>query len=110
MTMGVSGIDPNKVVGTYVEARDWNELISDPDVLLLDTRNNYEVEIGSFAGAVNPGTNSFREFPDYVKNSLIPASTKKLLCSAPEVFAAKNPRRIFVSRGLRMSITSKAGF
>ena len=78
VTMGVSGIDPNKVVGTYVEARDWNELISDPDVLLLDTRNNYEVEIGSFAGAVNPGTNSFREFPDYVKKQLNPCKHKKV--------------------------------
>ena len=78
VTMGVLGIDPNKVVGTYVEARDWNELISDPDVLLLDTRNNYEVEIGSFAGAVNPGTNSFREFPDYVKKQLNPCKHKKV--------------------------------
>ncbi len=78
VTMGVSGIDPNKIVGTYVEARDWNELISDPEVLLLDTRNKYEVEIGSFAGAVNPGTDSFREFPDYVKKQLDPGKHKKV--------------------------------
>lgn len=78
VTMGVAGIDPNKIVGTYVEARDWNELISDPEVLLLDTRNKYEVEIGSFAGAVNPGTDSFREFPDYVKKQLDPGKHKKV--------------------------------
>ncbi|MEC7080392.1 MAG: rhodanese-related sulfurtransferase [Pseudomonadota bacterium] len=78
VTMGVAGIDPNKIVGTYVEARDWNALISDPEVLLLDTRNKYEVEIGSFAGAVNPGTDSFREFPDYVKKQLDPGKHKKV--------------------------------
>ena len=78
VTMGVAGIDPNKIVGTYVEARDWNALISDPEVLLLDTRNRYEVEIGSFAGAVNPGTDSFREFPDYVKKQLDPGKHKKV--------------------------------
>ena len=78
VTMGVAGIDPNKIVGTYVEARDWNALIADPEVLLLDTRNKYEVEIGSFAGAVNPGTDSFREFPDYVKTQLNPGKHKKV--------------------------------
>lgn len=78
VTMGVAGIDPNKIVGTYVEARDWNALIADPEVLLLDTRNKYEVEIGSFAGAVNPGTDSFREFPDYVKKQLDPGKHKKV--------------------------------
>ena len=78
VTMGVSGIDPNQIVGTYVEAPDWNDLISDPGVLLLDTRNKYEVEIGSFAGAINPGTASFREFPDYVKNQLDPSKHKKV--------------------------------
>ena len=78
VTMGVSGIDPNKHVGTYVEPRDWNELISDPDVLLLDTRNKYEVEIGSFAGAINPSTDSFREFPEYVKGQLEPSKHKKV--------------------------------
>ncbi|HBW84214.1 MAG TPA: hypothetical protein DEF79_09265 [Gammaproteobacteria bacterium] len=78
VTMGVSGIDPNQIVGTYVEAWDWNDLISDPGVLLLDTRNKYEVEIGSFAGAINPRTASFREFPDYVKNQLDPSMHKKV--------------------------------
>ena len=56
VTMGVPGIDPNDLVGTYVEPSDWNALISDPDVLVLDTRNDYEIEIGSFEHAVNPET------------------------------------------------------
>ena len=78
VTMGVDNIDPNDIVGTYVEPRDWNALISDPDVLVLDTRNDYEVEIGSFEHAVNPNTASFRELPDYVADHLDPTVHKKV--------------------------------
>jgi UPF0176 protein len=67
VTLGVDGIDPNRQAGTYVEPRDWNRLISDPEVLVLDTRNDYEVEIGSFEGAINPQMETFREFPAYVQ-------------------------------------------
>ncbi len=69
VTMGVDGVDPNTTVGTYVDPQDWNALISDPDVILIDTRNDYEVEIGTFKGAVNPDTQTFREFPDWVENN-----------------------------------------
>jgi len=78
VTMGVEGIDPNDIVGTYVDPSDWNELISDPDVVLLDTRNDYEVEIGTFKNAVNPETETFREFPDYVSKTLNPKKQKKV--------------------------------
>lgn len=78
VTMGVDGIDPNAVVGTYVKVKDWNALISDPEVLLIDTRNDYEVEIGSFKGAVDPHTKTFREFPDYVKRNVDPGKHKKV--------------------------------
>ncbi|PXF29637.1 hypothetical protein WH50_19695 [Pokkaliibacter plantistimulans] len=78
VTMGVEGIDPNKVVGTYVKPQDWNALISDPDVLLVDTRNDYEVQIGTFKGAINPMTETFREFPEYVKQNLDPGKHKKV--------------------------------
>jgi UPF0176 protein len=78
VTMGVQDIDPNEIVGTYVDVEDWNELISRPDVLLLDTRNKYEVEIGTFDGAVNPETDSFREFPEYVARHLDPGNHKKV--------------------------------
>ena len=78
VTMGVTGIDPNKVVGTYVEAEDWNAIISDPDTLLIDTRNEYEVGIGSFVNAVNPNTQTFREFPGYVEKHFDPAKHKKV--------------------------------
>ena len=66
VTMGVEGIDPLEGAGAYVQPSDWNALISDPDTLVIDTRNDYEVAIGTFAGAVDPQTSSFREFPDWV--------------------------------------------
>lgn len=78
VTMGLDGIDPTRLVGTYVKPEDWNALISDPDVLLVDTRNDYEVNIGSFTGAINPETASFREFPQYVNRHLDPTKHKKI--------------------------------
>jgi len=76
--MGVEGIDPNRTVGTYLSPEEWNAVISDPETLLIDTRNDYEVEVGTFKGAINPETRTFREFPDYVKDTLDPAKHKKV--------------------------------
>ena len=67
VTMGQPGIDPLTGAGCYVAAGDWNALISDPETILIDTRNAYEVGVGTFAGAVDPGTASFREFPDWFR-------------------------------------------
>ena len=67
VTMGQPGIDPLTGAGTYVSARDWNALIAQPDTILIDTRNDYEVRIGSFAGAVDPQTASFRDFPEWFR-------------------------------------------
>lgn len=78
VTMGVEGIDPTLVVGTYVKPQDWNALISDPEVLLIDTRNDYEFEIGTFENAVNPVTETFREFPEYVEKNLDKEKHKKV--------------------------------
>jgi len=78
VTMGVDGIDPNDSAGTYVDPNDWNRLISDPDVVVIDTRNEYEIAIGSFEGAENPHTDSFREFPDYVERNLDPQQDQKI--------------------------------
>ena len=78
VTMGVEGIDPNLTVGTYVKPKDWNALISDPEVLLIDTRNDYEIEIGTFENAVNPNTETFREFPEYVAKNLDKTKHKKV--------------------------------
>ena len=78
VTMGVENIDPNRIVGTYIKPNEWNALISDEEVMLIDTRNEYEVEIGTFKNARNPHTNTFREFPDYVKENLDPKQHKKI--------------------------------
>ncbi|QHJ11528.1 hypothetical protein FX988_01762 [Paraglaciecola mesophila] len=78
VTMGVEGIDPLRTVGTYVKPQDWNALISDPNVTVIDTRNDYEIEIGTFKNAINPKTESFREFPQYVKDNLEPSKNKKV--------------------------------
>ncbi len=66
VTMGVEAVDPLQSAGTYVEPRDWNALIGDPDTLVIDTRNAYEISLGTFREAVDPGTASFREFPEWV--------------------------------------------
>ncbi len=78
VTMGVEGIDPRKTVGTYVKPTEWNALISDPDVTVIDTRNGYEIEIGTFKNAIDPKTDTFREFPEYVSKALDPEKNKKV--------------------------------
>ncbi|MDO6965407.1 oxygen-dependent tRNA uridine(34) hydroxylase TrhO [Rhizobium alvei] len=69
VTMGVEDCDPLKVVGTYVDPKDWNALITDPDTILIDTRNDYETAIGIFKGAVDPNIKTFREFPAWVQEN-----------------------------------------
>lgn len=78
VTMGVPGIDPLHTVGTYIDPADWNALIDDPGVTLIDTRNGYEVALGTFRGATDPDTDSFREFPQYVDEHLDPAEHPKV--------------------------------
>ncbi|RZJ18613.1 MAG: rhodanese-related sulfurtransferase [Brevundimonas sp.] len=65
VTMGVPDMDPTREVGTYVSPADWNALIADPDTIVIDTRNDYEGDIGAFEGAIQPNTRTFREFPDW---------------------------------------------
>lgn len=69
VTMGVEDVDPLVDVGAYVEPRDWNRLIEDPETLVIDTRNDYEIAIGSFERAIDPGTKSFRAFPEWVERN-----------------------------------------
>jgi UPF0176 protein len=78
VTMGVPNVNPNSTVGTYVKPQDWNAIISDPDVIVLDTRNDYEVHIGTFKGAADPKTATFREFPKYVAENLDKTKHKKV--------------------------------
>lgn len=78
VTMGVPGINPVKMAGTYVKPEDWNRLLDDPDVIVVDVRNEYEVAAGTFKGAINPHTNSFGELPEWVRQ-------EKSLRSKPKV-------------------------
>ncbi len=78
VTMGVQGIDPRHTVGTYLNAEEWNALLQDPEVVLVDTRNDYEYQVGSFKNAINPDTKTFREFPQYVQENLNPEQHKKI--------------------------------
>ncbi len=78
VTLGIPGVSPTKMVGTYVKPKDWNSIISDPEVILIDTRNDYEYSIGSFKNAINPRTTTFREFPEYVKTHFDPKKHKKV--------------------------------
>lgn len=78
VTLGVPGISPKMRVGRYVEPEDWNALITDPETVVIDTRNDYEYEVGTFQGAINPETKSFREFPKWVRENLDPTQVKKV--------------------------------
>ena len=78
VTLGVPGVSPIKMVGKYVKPQDWNKIISDPEVVLIDTRNDYECVIGTFKNAINPKTTTFREFPEYVKTHFDPKKNKKV--------------------------------
>ena len=78
VTLGDPQVDPNRQVGTYVAAAEWNALIESPDVILLDTRNAFEVEMGTFEGAVDPRISRFSEFKDFVQRELDPAKHRKV--------------------------------
>ncbi len=78
VALGRPDILPHRGTGEYVDARRWNELLADPDVLVIDTRNHYEVEVGTFPGAIDPGNDSFREFPEFAK-ALAEESTERPL-------------------------------
>jgi UPF0176 protein len=83
VTLGVPGVDPTQRVGTYVKPEAWNALISQPDVLLIDTRNTYETKMGSFKGATDPKTESFQEFPQWLKDrtDLTPKTRVAMFCT-----------------------------
>lgn len=78
VTLGLPQVDPSEQVGTYISPQEWNILISDPEVTVIDTRNDYEVKIGTFQRAQNPQTRSFRQFPEYVNHNLDPSKHKKV--------------------------------
>jgi UPF0176 protein len=78
VTLGDAAADPTRQVGTYVDPADWNDLIAAPDTLVLDTRNAFEVAMGTFEGAVDPGIRSFGQFKDFAANHLDPAKHRRI--------------------------------
>ncbi|MDX1976486.1 MAG: rhodanese-related sulfurtransferase [Pseudanabaenaceae cyanobacterium bins.68] len=78
ISLGIPNLDPSQVSGVRVAASDWNQLLQDPEVIVIDTRNEYEIELGSFVNAINPGIDSFREFPQYVQQNLDPRRDRKI--------------------------------
>lgn len=78
VTLGQPQANPTIAVGQYISPQEWNALIGDPEVVVIDTRNDYEVAIGTFAGAINPHTEHFRQFPEYVQGHLDPEKHKKV--------------------------------
>jgi UPF0176 protein len=78
VTIGIPEVNPNEVVGTYLDPEEWNKVISEPDTVLIDTRNDYEIKIGTFKRAIDPHTKTFREFPDYVQKHFDNQKHKKV--------------------------------
>lgn len=99
VTMGRPGIDPNQCVGRYASPEQWNALVDDPDCLVIDTRNDYEVEIGTFQGAINPNTTSFREFPEWVEENLDPSKHKKVAMFCTGGIRCEKSTSLLVSMG-----------
>jgi UPF0176 protein len=86
-------VEIEKGIGTHVKSADWNRIISDENTIVLDTRNDYEVEVGTFRGAINPRIEKFSDLPKLRRGKFRPREHKKSRCSAPAEFAAKNSRR-----------------
>jgi UPF0176 protein len=109
VSMGLPGVDPNEQVGTYVNPKDWNTLISDPQVTVIDTRNDYEVSIGTFKGAQNPQTESFGEFPEYVRNHLDPKKHKKVALFCTGGIRCEKASSFMLSQGFEEVYHLKGG-
>jgi len=100
VTLGVEGISPTKKVGKYVKPDEWNELISDPDTIIIDTRNTYEVDIGSFKGAVNPKTQSFRELPQFLEKNIKKYKGKKIAMFCTGGIRCEKATSFLVEKGI----------
>ena len=109
VTIGLPQVDPNEQVGTYVSPKDWNALICDPEVTVIDTRNDYEVSIGSFKGAQNPQTDSFRQFPDYIRQNLDPTKHKKVAMFCTGGIRCEKASSFMLSQGFQEVYHLKGG-
>lgn len=109
VTLGLPEVDPTEQVGTYVSPEEWNAIVSDPDVVVIDTRNAYEVGIGTFKGAKNPETNSFREFPEYVQQHLDPTKHKKVAMFCTGGIRCEKASSFMLSQGFQEVYHLKGG-
>jgi UPF0176 protein len=109
VTMGMPDVDPNECVGTYVDSQEWNQLIGDPDVLVIDTRNRYEVSIGTFKTAIDPQTQSFREFPQYVRDRLDPKQYKKVALFCTGGIRCEKASSLMLKQGFQQVYHLKGG-
>lgn len=109
VTLGVPEVKPSEQVGTYVNPKDWNEIISNPEVTVIDTRNDYEVNIGTFKFAANPQTESFREFPEYVSKNLNPDKQKKVAMFCTGGIRCEKATSYLLSQGFQEVYHLKGG-
>ncbi len=109
VTIGLPVIDPNEQVGTYVSPKDWNALICDPEVTVIDTRNDYEVHIGTFKRAHDPQTTSFRQFPEYVRNHLDPTKHRKVALFCTGGIRCEKASSFMISQGFEEVYHLKGG-
>jgi UPF0176 protein len=109
VTLGDATTDPAKAVGTYVDAVDWNDLIVAPDTLVIDTRNAFEVAMGSFAGAVDPGIKSFGQFKDFAARALDPQKHKKIAMFCTGGIRCEKASAYLLSRGFAEVYHLKGG-
>ena len=109
VTLGDSTADPTKAVGAYVDAPDWNDLIAAPDTLVIDTRNEFEVAMGSFKGAVDPGIKSFGQFKDFAAQNLDPAKHRRIAMFCTGGIRCEKASAFLLSRGFAEVYHLKGG-
>jgi UPF0176 protein len=109
VTLGDPAADPTRQVGTYVSPADWNALIATPDTVVLDTRNAFEVAMGTFEGAVDPGLHSFGQFKDFVSRSLDPARHKRVAMFCTGGIRCEKASALLLARGFSEVYHLKGG-
>ena len=109
VSLGLPEVNPSEQVGTYVNPSNWNQIISDPEIIMIDTRNQYEVDIGTFKGAINPKTESFREFTDYAAKHLNPQKQQKVAMFCTGGIRCEKASSYLLSQGFKEVYHLKGG-
>jgi UPF0176 protein len=109
VTFGVPEANPARAAGIYVEPKDWNALIESPDVTLIDTRNDYEFKTGTFKGAIDPKTRSFRQFPAFVRGHLDPARHKRVATFCTGAIRCEKATSYLLQQGFKEVYHLKGG-